>query len=130
MMKEGNLKRVDLIKNKIPFSVEEFVKNGSDPGEIKGKQRISFSSYGTLPQQWKEDILGFFRIPTNRDATLELSGLDEYEDLEFELELHGKRKRYYVKKQYKIQPDVDVTNSIIFGANGDPSIDSLINSNC
>lgn len=126
MMAEGNLKKVDLIKNKIPFSMEEYVNNGVNPAEIKGKQRISFSSYGTLPNQWKEDILGFLKIPVNKDATLELSGLNEYEDIEFELELYGKRKTYYVKKQYKTQPDVDVSSSIIFDINGDPMIDSLV----
>lgn len=126
MMAEGNLKKVDLIKSKIPFSMEDYVKNGINPGEVKGKQRISFSSYGTLPNQWKDDILTFLKIPTNKDATLELSGLNEYEDIEFELELYGKRKTYYVKKQYKTQPDVDVTNSITFDLNGDPLISSLV----
>lgn len=126
MMDEGNLKKVDLIKKKIPSSIEEYVKNGVNPGEVKGKQRISFSSYGTLPGQWKEDILGFLKQPVNRDATLEVSGINEYEDIEFELELYGKRKTYYVKKQYKTQPDVDVTSSITFDEDGDPLLDSLI----
>ena len=126
MMNEGNLKKVDLIKKKIPFSIEEYVKNGVNPGEVKGEQRISFSSYGTLPNQWKEDILGFLKLPVNRDATIELSGLTEYEDIEFELELYGKRKKYYVKKQYKTQPDVDVTSSIDLDVNGDPLVTSLV----
>ena len=44
------------------------------------------------------------------------------DEVEFELELNGKKKTFYVSNRTRIQPDVDVTRELDYGANGQPTM--------
>ncbi len=127
MMDEGNLRKVDLIKRRIPRSLESYIQNNEEAEEIQGTFRSSFSSRTSLPQSWKEYIDRIFRQHNTNNSTLEIQGLDDqFTDLEFQLELNGKQKTFYVVNRQRIQPDIDVTQNIEF-ENDEPTLDSLIN---
>lgn len=124
MMKLGKLKKVELVKNKIPDSLEDYVNNDQNYQQTKGTFRTSFSSRISLPESWKIYIDNLMRRATNE--TVEIDGLDDsFSDLEFQLDLNGKQKTFYIKNRQRVQPDIDVTNSIEF-ENGIPKIESLV----
>ena len=124
MMKFGKLKKVDLIKNKIPKYLEDYVENNENNEQIKGVFKTSFSSRFSLPETWKTYIDNL--INHERNETIEIAGLDDsFSDLEFLLELNGKQKTFYIKNQQRVQPDIDVTNNIEF-ENGNPTTESLL----
>lgn len=126
MMNDGNLKKVELVKRKIPSSLESYFQNNQELDEINGTFKSTFSSRSSLPQSWKDYIDRIFNQHDDENSTLEIPGLDDsYKDLEFELELNGKKKKFYVVNKQRIQPDVDVTANIEF-ADGEPTLDSLI----
>lgn len=126
MMTDGKLKKVELIKRKIPRSIEEFMNNNEQLEEIKGTFRTSFTSRTSLPESWKDYIDRRFRQQNSQNGTIEIQNLDDnYTDLEFELELNGKKKTFFMMNQQRIQPDIDVTQNIIF-ENGEPTVDTLI----
>ncbi|WP_370409013.1 hypothetical protein [Tenacibaculum dicentrarchi] len=127
MITDGNLKKIDFIKRRIPSSIEEYYRNGGIPEQIPGTLKTSMlsSSSGSLPQNFKMFVDNLF---TNSDRErIEIEGVDEdFDEVEFELELNGKRKTFYVMHRNKIQPDVDVTSQIEFTEQGEPTIESLI----
>lgn len=126
MMTDGKLKKVELIKRKIPRSIEEYMNNNEELEEIKGIFRTSFTSRTSLPESWKDYIDRRFRQQDSQNGSVEIQNLDDnYTDLEFELELNGKKKTFYIRNQQKIQPDIDVTQNIVF-ENGEPTVESLI----
>lgn len=123
MMKHGKLKKVELIKRKIPKNLEDFFNNDQNLDEIKGYFRTSFSA-SDLPNSWK----GFIDelISKNRNSTITIGNLDDsYDDLEFQLELNGKNKTFYIKNEHRTQPDIDVTNNVDF-LDGNPTTESLV----
>lgn len=125
MMRDGNLKKVELVKRRIPRSLEDYIQNNEEPEELKGTFKSSFTSRTSLPQNWKDYIDRVFKQHNTEHATLDVDGLDDsYSDLEFELELNGKKKTFYVVNRQRIQPDVDVTRNIDI-QDGEPTIDSL-----
>lgn len=125
MMRDGNLKKVELVKRRIPRSLEGYIQNNEEPEELKGTFKSSFTSRTSLPQNWKDYIDRVFRQHNTEHATLDVDGLDDsYSDLEFELELNGKKKTFYVVNRQRIQPDVDVTRNIDI-QDGEPTINSL-----
>ncbi|AZB33768.1 hypothetical protein [Chryseobacterium bernardetii] len=124
MMKFGKLKKVELVKNRIPNSLEDYMNNNQNYEEAKGSFRTSFSSRTSLPSHWKSYIDKLLRKELNE--TVEIDGLDDsFSDLEFQLDLNGKQKTFYIKNRHKVQPDVDVTNNIDF-ENEIPKIESLV----
>ena len=126
MMRDGNLKKVELVKRRIPRSLEAYIEGNEQLEEINGTYRSSFTSRTSLPQNWKDFIDRIFKQQNSENATLDIQDLDEnINDLEFELELNGKKKTFYVVNRQRIQPDIDVTRNIEF-VNDEPSTDSLI----
>lgn len=124
MMKLGKLKKVELVKNKIPNNLEDYLNNDENYTERKGTLKTSFSSGTALPESWKNYIDKLVR--KERNETVEIEGLDDnFTDLEFQLEMNGKQKTFYIKNQQRVQPDIDVTNNIEF-ENGIPKTDSLV----
>jgi len=124
MMDEGNLKKVELIKRRIPNSIEEYYQNGSNPEQIPGVLRTSMSSSTSLPDNFKLVINNLFTNPSNE--TIEIAGVDEeFDEIEFELELNGKKKSFYIANRQRIQPDIDVTNSLDY-ENGIATTESLV----
>ncbi len=124
MMRFGKLKKVELVKNKIPNNLEEYISNNQSYQETKGTFRSSFTSRTSLPDSWKSYIDKLLRKELNE--TVEIDGLDDsFNDLEFMLDLNGKQKTFYIKDRHKVQPDIDVTNNIDF-ENETPTIESLV----
>ena len=127
MITDGNLKKIDFIKRRIPSSIEEYYRNGGTPEQIPGTLKTSMlsSSSGSLPQNFKMFVDNLFTNPDRE--RIEIEGVDEdFDEVEFELELNGKRKTFYVMHRNRIQPDVDVTSQIEFTEQGEPTLESLI----
>lgn len=126
MITDGNLKKVGFIKRRIPSSIEEYYRNDGTPEQIPGTLKTSMlSSTGSLPQNFKNFVDNLFTNPDRE--RIEIDGIDEdFDEVEFELELNGKRKTFYVMHRNRIQPDVDVTSQIEFSEQGEPLIESLI----
>lgn len=125
MIMEGNLKRVDLIRRRIPPTIEQLYENNGNVDQIPGVLKTSMISHSSLPQAYRNLV---DRLFTNPDLErIELDGIDEeFDEVEFELELNGKKKTFYVANKHRIQPDVDVTNQLNFDENQIPTIESLI----
>lgn len=127
MITDGNLKKVDFIKKRIPSSIEEYYRNGGNPDQIPGTLKTSMqsTSAGGLPQNFKDFVDNLFTNPDRE--RIEINGInDDFDEVEFELELNGKRKTFYVMHRNRIQPDVDVTSQIEFTEQGQPTLESLI----
>jgi len=124
MMDLGNLKKVELIKRRIPNSIEEYYRNGGNPTQIPGVLKTSMSSSTSLPENFKSLIDNLYNNHSNQ--TIEIQGIDEeFDEIEFELELNGKNKSFYIANRKRIQPDIDVTASLTF-ENGIATTESLI----
>ncbi|MDT0645000.1 hypothetical protein RM553_19360, partial [Zunongwangia sp. F363] len=63
MMDEGNLKKVEFIKRRIPGSIEDYYRNGEQPDTIPGTLKTSMISSTSLPQNFKHFIDGIYRNP-------------------------------------------------------------------
>jgi hypothetical protein len=125
MIEHGNLKKVDLIRKRIPTTLEQYYENDGNPEEIPGTLRTSMSSATSLPQAYRNLVDRLFRDP-NRER-IEINGIDEeFDELEFELELNGKKKTFYVANKQRIQPDIDVTSQLQYDENGAPTTESLL----
>lgn len=125
MIEHGNLKKVELIKKRIPATLEEYYQNDGNPQEIPGTLRTSMSSGTSLPQAYRNLVDRLFRDPNLE--RVEINGIDEeFDELEFELELNGKKKTFYVANKQRIQPDIDVTNQLEYNADGSPTTESLL----
>lgn len=125
MIEHGNLKKVELIKKRIPTTLEEYYENDCNPVEIPGTLRTSMSSGTSLPQAYRSLVDRLFREPDLE--RVEINGIDEeFDELEFELELNGKKKKFYVANKQRIQPDIDVTSQLEISADGIPTTESLL----
>jgi hypothetical protein len=125
MIQHGKLKKVEFIKKRIPATLEEYFENDGNPIEIPGTLRTSMSSGTSLPQSYRNLVDSLFR-DTNQER-IEINGIDEeFDELEFELELNGKKKTFYVTNKHRIQPDIDVTNQLEYDENDTPTIESLL----
>lgn len=113
MMANGDLKKINLIKNKIPVDLESYMKNGQEPKRMEGKLRTSIEHKERLPDSWKSLINRFFKKDRSKDERsvyYEVEDIDnQYEEIEFQLEYEGRKKTFFVINQWKTQPDIDVT---------------------
>ena len=125
MIRHGNLKKVDFIKRRIPSSIEAYYNNDMREHQIPGTLKTSMLSPTSLPQNYKNFVNELFTNPDRE--RIEIDGIDEdFDEVEFELELNGKRKTFYVKHKNRIQPDIDVTAEVDLGEQGQPTTESLI----
>lgn len=85
MITDGNLKKVDFIKRRIPSSIEEYYRNDGTPEQIPGTLKTSMlSSTGSLPQNFKNFVDNLFTNPDRE--RIEIDGIDEdFDEVEFEL---------------------------------------------
>jgi hypothetical protein len=124
MIQEGNLKKIEFIKRKIPKYIELYYSNNGEVDKVPGVLKTTMSA-AKLPDNFKEFVDRLFSI--NRDDRIELKDIDDdFEEIEFELELHGRKKTFYVMHRNKIQPEIDVTNEIQRDSNGNPTVESLV----
>jgi hypothetical protein len=124
MLKEGNLKKVELIKKRIPNSIEEYYSDQDKTYDTKGTLKTSISSATSLSEKWKTFIDKLFKN-RQENARIEIMGNDDIDEIEFELELRGKNKKFHIVNHQRTQPDVDVTDNLQFKS-GEPTIESLI----
>jgi hypothetical protein len=125
MITEGNLKKIEFIKRRIPSSIEAYYNNDLREEQIPGTLKTSMLSSTSLPQNFKIFVDNLFTNP-NRER-IEIDGIDEdFDEVEFELELNGKRKTFYVKHKNRIQPDIDVSLDVEFDEQGKPITESFI----
>ncbi|MBU1014570.1 MAG: hypothetical protein KKG99_16345 [Bacteroidetes bacterium] len=125
MIEYGKLKRVDLIKRTIPATIEEYFANDGNHNLIPGILKTSMLSGTSLPETYRSLVDRLFNDPDRE--RIEIDGIDEeFDEVEFELELNGKRKTFFVANRAKIQPDIDVTNQLEYDENGNPTTDSLL----
>ena len=125
MIRDGNLKKVEFIKRRIPSSIEAYYSNNGTPEQIPGTLKTSMLSPTSLPDNFKTFVNNLFTNPDRE--RIEIQGIDEdFDEVEFELELNGKKKTFYVMNRHRIQPTVDVTSEIDFNAQGEPTLESLI----
>lgn len=125
MIRDGNLKKVEFIKKRIPSSIEEYYRNGGTPELIPGTLKTSMLSPTSLPDNFKRFVNELFTNPDRE--RIEIQGIDEdFDEVEFELELNGKKKTFYVMHRHRIQPTIDVSSEIDFTEQGEPILDSLI----
>lgn len=124
MIQEGNLKRIEFIKRKIPKDIATFYSSGGQVDCIPGILKTTMSA-SRLPENFKYFVDKLFN-PSNNER-IEIKDIDnDFEEIEFELELNGKRKTFYVVHRNKIQPDIDVSNDISYDADGLPTLESLV----
>ncbi len=125
MMELGSLKSVDLIKRTIPNSLERFMQD-QNVSEIPGTFVRSFKSSTSLPLEWKPLLDRLFRQHDGYNDRILIDNVDEqFDEIEFELELNGKKKSFYIRNKSRIQPDVDVTSNVDIVEN-EPTIESLV----
>jgi len=125
MMQLGSLKKIDFIKRKIPNSAEEYLNNNGNTYNTNGTLRVSISTNSGLSDFWKNFVGRHFRNH-NDNTRIEIGGDDgALDEMEFELELSGKKKTFHVVNHQRTQPDIDVTSNLDF-ENNEPTIASLI----
>jgi hypothetical protein len=124
MLNDGKLKKVEFIKKRIPATIEEYYRNGEEPIMIPGVLKTSMLSSTSLPNEYKRLLDDLFTNSNNE--RVEISGIDEeFDEVEFELELNGKKKTFYIANRSRIQPDIDVTSKVVI-VNGSATLASLI----
>lgn len=127
MLREGNLKKVDLVRRSIPSTLEAYYSEGERCSTERGVMKTTFTSRGSLPDYWKELVNRLFSGQQNQALTrIEIVDGQEVDEVEFELELDGKKKTFYVSNRERIQPDVNVTRNLDYGPDGEPTIASLL----
>lgn len=125
MLNHGNLKKIEFIKRMIPSSIEDYYSNDGNVREIPGTLKTVMSVSSGLPDSFKRFVDGVFSNPDRE--RIEIEGIDEdFDEIEFELELNGKKKTFYVQNKHRIQPDVDVAGHIDYDENGEPLLESLV----
>ncbi len=125
MMDTGVLKKVEFIRKRIPADIEIYYKNNEELETVKGTFKTSMLSASGLPSKFKHFIHKLYSSP-NRER-IEIPGVsDNFDEIEFELELNGKKKTFYIQKRSKVQPDVDVTTDLAYDNEGIPTSESLV----
>ena len=124
MMEFGKLKSIELIKKRIPSTPEEL--NSPAKYSKSGRFVTSLTSSTDLGDVYKKWITGL-NVFGDKHKQVEIREMDDIVDeVEFELELNGSKKKFYVADTRKPMPYVDVTDDLEFDAFDEPTKDSLI----
>ena len=127
MLDNGNLKKVNFIVDFIPNNIEEFYANDEHPNRAQGTMTTTIQSKGGLTDFWTQ----FARTQYQREdrkTIVEINGEEkEYAEIEFEIEVNGRRKTFYANRKDRTVPDLDVTGEIQRDIRtGEPLLGSLI----
>lgn len=126
MLENGKLKKVDLIRRRIPDSIDDYYSNDRNTDNVKGTLTTTIASSKGLSEKWKDFASGLMRKYVQENTRVEIDhGEEEFDEVDFELEFQGKKKKFYIINKSRTQPDVDVTSSIKF-KNRKPTIESLV----
>ncbi|MBB6501222.1 hypothetical protein [Pedobacter cryoconitis] len=123
MMSEGSLKNIDFIKKTIPSTIDELYSKGLK--KERGTLTTSVSA-PSLGKYWKDLVKELYRRDYKKESLIELEGIDSLDEVEFELELNGKKKTFHVFAKSRTQPDVEISNDLEL-VDGEPTIASLVN---
>lgn len=121
MMSEGNLKNIDFIRKTIPSTLEDLYERGLK--KEKGTLTTSISA-PALGKYWKELVKDLYK-KDYKESLIEIEGMDTLDEVEFELELKGKKKTFHVFSKTRTQPDVEVSDDLDFDQN-EPTTESLV----
>jgi hypothetical protein len=125
MMEQGQLKKIEFIKRSIPASMEEYQKKNEEANQIKGVLKQTLIAPKGLPDSFKKYINKIYTGISDTDNIEFTTHQKDYDEIEFELEVNGKQKKFYVNHKSRAQPDVDVT-ALLTIKNGVPTLESLI----
>jgi len=123
MLDKGKVSQLTLIKKKFPNEIDELVDKGTDWTKVEGiienktiiKNRLGLPVKGFLKKSY-----------FSSNGEFEMDGLqDRFHDIHFNILHNGSNKTYYLKKQNKTLPDLDVTNRIIL-ENYAPTLKSIL----
>lgn len=124
MMDHGRLKKVEFVRRRIPGTLEEYVNQPDMIRELPGQIKTTMWARKGLPDIYKRFLDAFFNRP-DRERIEAIGFDDDLKEIEFELELHGKVKKFYIAHPSRTQPDVDVTRLLEI-IDGRPTIESLV----
>jgi len=127
MLSHGKLKKINFVVNHIPNHIEDYIKNNENPSLKDGYMTTTIESKNGL----SESFVNFAKIQylkTDRNALVEFNGDEkEYDEIQFELELNGRRKTFYANNRNKTIPDIDVTYEIDKDQKtGEPLLNSML----
>jgi hypothetical protein len=124
MMEYGKLKRIELITKRIPSTPEDL--NSPTKYSKSGRFVTSLSSNTDLGDVYKTWITGL-NVSGDKHKQVEIREMnDTVDEVEFELELDGSTKKFYVADTRKPMPYIDVTDNLEFDDTEEPTKDSLI----
>lgn len=134
MMDDGRLRTVHFIKHTIPPTLEELFNNGNQADQVQGmlKTTLHATTKKGLPQAFKDTISKWWLKNSyseqQNNERIELEGLrDNYDEIEFELDVKGKKKKFYMYERDRILPDIDVTGQLDYEANNnEPTKESFV----
>ncbi|ATP55537.1 hypothetical protein CPT03_03200 [Pedobacter ginsengisoli] len=122
MMTEGSLKNIDFIRKTIPSTIEDLYSKGlkKERGTLTTSVRAP-----SLGKYWKDLVKELYHKNYKKDSLIELEGLDKLDEVEFELELNGKKKTFHVFAKSRTQPDVEISDDLDI-VNNEPTVESLV----
>lgn len=128
LLKTRPMYEFKIIKNTVPASPETTFKKDEKSKELHGKFEVAWRSPLDLGAKFK-DLVRTFMKGTNISKIIELgTGIDqEFDELEYQLEIGGKTKKFSLYKEAKMRSDRNVTDDIKYiGASNVPVFESLI----
>ena len=112
MLSYGKLKKVNFIVNHIPNHIEDYIQNNENPSLRDGYMTTTIESKNGLSDSWTNFAKAQY-LKEDRKTLVEFDGDEkEYDEIQFELELNGRKKTFYANNKGKTIPDIDVTHEI------------------
>jgi len=124
MMNAGKLKRIDFIKHKLPKTIEGVV---GDDLEVEQTGTTVTSIYGkdNLSLYWKGFVNTLYTKEYKQKIIEINDNVSDLDEVQFELELNGKRKTFHVLERGRTQPDIEISSQLVF-EDKQPTLDSLV----
>ena len=127
MMNRGRITQIGMITKRMNALPEDaFEGEGESAEYVKGEVQTILKSRH-FPLAYKRYLKDLYKPKI--DTSVELDQIDNelkgYDEIEFQLELDGKKKKFYIANRQRTQPDIDVTNKLEFNS-GSPTEMSLI----
>ena len=127
MLSLGRLKKIDFVVNYIPDDIKDFHSNDSNPSLTAGSMTTTIESKNGLSNSW----INFAKLQylrEDRKTLVEFDGEEkEYDEIQFEVELNGRRKTFYANKRDRTVPDLDVSDEVDKDRRtGEPILESLV----
>lgn len=124
MLTQGELKEINLIKNKIKSSFESQVLDldGID-SEGNFERKIRFTKRSNV-SNYKKVLFELYKSSYHDYDMINLFG-ESFDEISFVIYQNSVSKTFYVKNKSKTRSDIDVTKYLTY-VGGEPTIDSLL----